>query len=133
MRSSIICLLISVLALFPLKSFAFNWSVNEYIENCSIVYQESISVEEAEIVGYCMGVLKGALAGIVVKRMQDSGVASLPSCISIQDMTKFWEVQKDVLAVMRLNFSKKGSAALPSTANGAVAFSLMELYPCLKN
>jgi hypothetical protein len=36
---------------------AFQWSVDEYIENCSVVHQKTIAESDKEIVGYCMGVL----------------------------------------------------------------------------
>ena len=54
-------------------TYAFQWSVNEYIDNCSVVHQKTISDSDGETVGYCMGVLKGALAGVLVARSLETG------------------------------------------------------------
>ena len=110
---------------------AFQWSVNEYIDKCSVVHQKTISESDKETVGYCMGVLKGALAGILVTRSLETGSLKIPECISINGNTSFWDIQKNVLATMRLNYKKFDSANESNTANAAVAFALIELYPCI--
>ena len=100
------CLLVLVLSLCTSSAYAFQWSVNEYVDNCSIVHQKTIAPDEMETVGYCMGVLKGAFAGILVTKLLETGELNLPDCISINEKTKFWEIQKNVLATMRLNYKK---------------------------
>ncbi|MDH5633995.1 MAG: hypothetical protein OEZ10_13530 [Gammaproteobacteria bacterium] len=111
---------------------AFNWSVNEYIEKCSIVHQKNIQPEQMEVVGYCMGVLKGAMSGIFVTRAIDTGEFISPSCISsAEGKNTFWEMQKNVLAIMQLNDKKLKASSEPDTANAAVVNALFSLYPCL--
>ena len=110
---------------------AFQWSVNEYIEKCSVVHQKSIAESDMETVGYCMGVLKGAFAGILVTKSLETGELEIPDCISLEDKNSYWEIQKDVLATMRLKFKHMESATEPNTANAAVVFALIELRPCL--
>jgi hypothetical protein len=124
---------LSVLIIVSITSpaYAFQWSVNEYIDNCSVVHQKTIAEEEMETVGYCMGVLKGAFSGILVTKSLETGELKIPGCISINNKNSFWEIQKNVLATMRLNYKKWDSASEPNTANAAVSFALIELYPCL--
>lgn len=52
---------------------AYQWSVNEYIDNCSLVHQKTIAEEEMGTMGYCMGVLKDAYAGILVTKSLENG------------------------------------------------------------
>lgn len=111
--------------------YAFDWSTNDYIENCSVVYQKEISDADREIVGYCMGVLKGTLGGIITTRSIETGEIKFPECFLSNGNIKFWEIQKNVLATMRLHYKILNSANTPNTANAAVAFALIELYPCL--
>jgi len=111
--------------------YAFDWSTNEYIENCSVVYQKKIADADKEIVGYCMGVLKGTLGGIITTRSLETGKPKIPKCLFDNGNMKFWEIQKNVLATMRLNYKQMKSANEPNTANAAVASALIELYPCL--
>jgi hypothetical protein len=75
--------------------------------------------------------IKGAFAGILVGKSLETGEFITPNCISFQDKTSFWEIQKDVLATMRLMRKTLESATEPNTANAAVAFALIELRPCL--
>ena len=110
---------------------AFDWSINDYIENCSVVHQKKIANADLEIVGYCMRVLKGTLGGIIATRSIERGKFKIPMCLFNNGNMKFWEVQKNVLAEMRLNFKNKESASQPNTANVAVASTLIKLYPCL--
>jgi len=110
---------------------AFDWSTNEYIENCSAVYQKKIADSDREVIGYCMGVLKGALSGIVLTRSIETGKTKTPMCMFSNVNMKFWEIQKNVLAEMRLKYKNTKSANLPNTANAAVVAALIELYPCL--
>ena len=111
--------------------YAFDWSVNEYIENCSVVHQKKIANTDMEIVGYCMGVLKGTLNGIITIRSIQTGRIKTPKCLFNNGNIKFWELEKNVLAKMRLHYKKMKSANEPNTANAAVASALIELYPCL--
>ncbi len=111
--------------------FAFDWSTNEYIENCSVVHQKKIADSEMEVVGYCMGVLKGTLSGIIITRSIETGKTKIPICLLNNGNMKFWEIQKNVLAKMRLKYKNIKSANQPNTANAAVASALIELYPCL--
>ena len=125
--------LIFVLISCTSTAYAFQWSVSEYIENCSVVHQKTIAEVDKETVGYCMGVLKGAFAGILVTKSLETGEFKTPDCISIYDKTSFWEIQKNVLATMRLNYKKLKTANNPNTANASVSFALIQLYPCLLN
>ena len=124
-------LLILVLIFSTSTAYAFEWSVNEYIDNCSIVHQKTFSKEDKEIIGYCMGLLKGSFSGILVTKSLETGELKIPSCISTNKKTSFFEIQKNVLATMRLNHKKLKSANELNTANAAVSFALIELYPCL--
>jgi len=110
---------------------AFDWSTDEYIENCSVIYQKKIADSDREIVGYCMGVLKGTITGIVLTRSIETGKTKTPMCMLSNGNMKFWEIQKNVLAQMRLKFKNIKSSNLPNTANAAVVAALIELYPCL--
>jgi hypothetical protein len=113
------------------SSHAFEWSVNEYIKNCSVVHQKRIAAEDKEILGYCMGVLKGTLAGILATKSLESDDIKVPSCLLANGHISNIEIQKKVLAILRLKHTNHISSDKPNTANAAVAFSLFELYPCL--
>ena len=115
----------------PLAS-AHDWSANEYIDKCSVVHQKTIRAEDEEIVGYCMGVLKGAIAGIFVSKSLAIGEFKLTECIISGGKTKFWDIQKDVIATMRVNMRGRDIAHVPNTANAAVVMALIQLYPCLQ-
>lgn len=82
-----------------------------------------------------MGVLKGTLAGIMFPKIMENAanneMLSLPLCIFSDGNQTFWQIQKDVIAKMRLNNKKMGSSSSPNTANAAVMLALLELYPCL--
>ena len=112
-------------------AYAHNWSVGEYIEKCSVVHQKTIRTEDEEIVGYCMGVLKGAIAGIMVTESLKTEEMKLPECLLTNGETKFWNIQKDVIATMRINTRGRDILQVPNTANGAVVMALIQLYPCL--
>lgn len=126
---------ILVITLLSSAAWAFDWSAKEYVEHCSVVYQTEISDQDSEIVGYCMGVLKGATAGVIYPKVINAFTASenleLPSCLFSSGKITFWEIQKDVVAKMRLNNRLYESHSLPDTANFAVTLALTELYPCL--
>jgi len=124
-------LIVLFLILTTSSLYAFNWSINDYIEKCSIVYQKQIYDTDRETMGYCMGVLKGTIAGIITTRSLETGKQKTPECLFNNKSTKFWEIQKDVLATMRLHYRQMKSAKKPNTANIAVATTLIELYPCL--
>ena len=123
-------LLAIALMIYFSPGHSFQWSINEYIDNCSVVHQKTISLQEREKLGYCMGVLKGALAGLLVVESYETG--ELPAqCVLLNSEGSWFETQKKVLATMRLNFKKWGSASEANTADIAVALALVELYPCL--
>ena len=125
--------LLLLLTITSLKVLAFEWSTNEYIKNCSIVYEKKITDSDKEIVGYCMGFLKGALTAIVLTKSLDTGKIKTPMCMFKNGNMTFFEIQKNVLAYMRLHYKNKKSSNLPNSANAAVVASLIELYPCLLN
>ncbi|WP_373033851.1 hypothetical protein [Sulfurovum sp.] len=110
---------------------AYEWSVNDYIKNCSIVHQKTISEADKETLGYCMGVLKGSLAGIIVTKSIETGEFKTQNCLLDEERTSFVEIQKNVLATLRLKYKNSKTADDPNTANAAVIFSLIDLYPCL--
>lgn len=124
---------IAVIVLISCISYAhaFDWSVNEYITNCSVVHQKTLSEVDREILGYCMGVLKGTLTGIVITSSVEAKKFTMPTCIDTDDAPSSVEVQKNVLATMRLKYSSLEIANEPNTANFAVALALIDLYPCL--
>ena len=122
-----------VLLINASTSSAHPWSVNEYLDNCSVVYQKTISADDYETVGYCMGLLKGAMAGLMIAQWAKSRELSLDKlrCVVIDGERSFFEIQKDVISYMRLNLVKEMNPDIPNTATGAVALSLLALYPCL--
>ena len=110
---------------------AHNWSVSEYLDNCSVVHQKMLNTEDKEIAAYCMGVLKGVFTGILYSKILREGELDFPVCMLTDGDTSFWNVQKDVMAVMRTNSKGMSSKYEPNTANAAVAEALIQLYPCL--
>lgn len=125
--------LLAVFLFWTPFTYAYEWSVNDYIENCSVVHLKTITDAEQKTIGYCMGVLKGAFSGVIVSRSLESGDFQTPSCISSDGQTNFIDVQKNVLATMRLKYKAIEAASEPNTATAAVAYALIELYPCLAN
>jgi len=113
------------------EAFSFEWSVNDYIENCSVIHQKKINNTDKETIGYCIGVVKGALAGILVMSSIETQEMKIPECLTTQGRLSFFDIQKNILATMRLNSIEMESADQPNTANTAVAFALLQLYPCL--
>ena len=124
-----------ILTLGMSSTHAFEWSVNEYLENCSVVDQKILSAEDKEIVGYCRGLLKGSLFGIMITSSLESDQMKMPSCL-IKDKKKdkeegYLDLQKEVLASIRLKYKNLAIANEPNMANTVVSFTLIDLYPCL--
>ena len=119
----------------PFSSHAFKWSANEFVATCSVIHQKEFTESELETVAYCLGVLKGTMSGLAVanslKSLESGGAYNLPVCILKDGNSSYFNVLKDVLAAMRLDMKDKKAADQPNTANAAVTFTLIKLYPCL--
>ncbi len=80
---------------------------------------------------YCMGVLKGVVSGLTLSSFIEKKGDEFFPCFFEMGPKKYWDLQKDVLAVMRLEIRDKMIAYSPNTANIAVGMALIKLYPCL--
>lgn len=78
-----------------------------------------------------MGILKGAMAGILFSKSLEMGEIRLPKCLSNKKKKSFWDIQKDLIAILRLELSRETDPDAPNTAGAAVVVSLLRLYPCL--
>ncbi|QIL88801.1 hypothetical protein GNX18_02735 [Microbulbifer sp. SH-1] len=118
-----------LLALSPF-SFSYEWSASEYVDNCSVVYKSEFTIEDRALLNYCVGVTKGTLSGIIFTKSIESGRPFIPNCFDASN-DKFLNLQKDLVATMRLSNKGLSVAAEPNTANAAVANALLKLLPCL--
>jgi hypothetical protein len=113
---------------------AFTWSAEEYVANCSVVHNDKFTMEDREKIAHCIGITKGALAGIATTRfLYDGDPETIYACIPamLEGNSSMFDVQKDVNATIRLMAKNLDSAGTRQTAAAAVAMALMELYPCL--
>lgn len=127
-------LLFCFLSAHVMPTWAFTWSAQEYVANCSIVHKEKFTIEDCEKIAHCTGIVKGALAGIATTRFLYGGDPdAISTCLPSMDVANrsMFDIRKDVNATIQLMTRDMDSKDIQQTAGAAVATALTTLYPCL--
>jgi hypothetical protein len=125
--------IVAVLIFFSPKSLSFEWSADEFVDNCAVVYSDEFNADQLQILNYCMGVVKGVTSGLLYAKALTNGTEPLLNCIKEMRNISFLSVLKDVVAKMRIQNKDITASNEPNTANASVALALTELNPCLIN